>query len=144
MKGFICTALVLTGLVGAAAVTTAHAQVSEPMRFTTSFSFVVGHTQFKPGTYTVSPLDDNNLGVLRVTDGRQTAFITVIPEGAKANEPSDNELTFSRLGDRYYLSEIWDSLDQSAVEPAQWVKDEQKEPHREVAETMHVPFIKIS
>jgi hypothetical protein len=144
MKGFICTALVLTGLMGFAAVDTVHAQVTQRMRFTTSFSFIVGHTQFAPGTYTVSPIDDNNLGVMRVTNGRTTAFFTVIPEGTNANEPKDNELTFSRLGDRYYLSEIFDSIDNSAVEPAQWAADEHKEPHRQVAEVLHVPFIKIS
>jgi hypothetical protein len=144
MKGFISTALVITGLIGTTAVSTAHAQVTERMRFTTSFPFTVGKTQFAPGNYTVSPLDDTNNGVLRVTNGHKTAFVTVIPEGVKASEPNDNELTFSRVGDRYYLSEIWDVVDQSAVEPAQWVADEHKEPHRQVAEAIKVPFSKIS
>jgi len=144
MKGFICTALVVTGLIGAAAVNTAHAQVTERMRFATSFPFVVGHKEMPAGHYIVSPLDDNNLSVLRVTNGRDTAFVTVIPEGVKANEPSDNELTFTHYGNQYYLSEIWDALDDSAVAPAQWVADERKEPQRKVAERVTVPFEKMS
>jgi hypothetical protein len=144
MKGFIATALVITGLIGFVAIDTAHAQVTERMRFTTSFPFVIGKTQFGPGTYTVSPIDDNDLNVLRVTNGHQTAFFTVISEGVKVNEPTDNELTFVRFGERYYLSEIWDALDDAAVSPATFVSDERKEPHRTVAERITIPFTKIS
>ena len=144
MKGFIATALLITGLIGVFAVSTAHAQMTERMRFTTSFPFTIGKTQFTPGTYTVGPIDDNQLEVLRITNGHQTVFFTTIAEGVKANEPRDNELTFVRYGDRYYLEDIWDVADGSDLAPATFVADQHKEPHRTVAERITIPFSKIS
>jgi hypothetical protein len=145
MKGLICTALVLTGLIGVIAVNNAQAQLVERLRFTTSFPFTVGNTNFPAGNYLIGPADDNNDGVLRISGGHLAAFMTVIPDGAKANEPKDNELTFERLGDHYVLAQIWDASDQTATEPAQFAAEMRHEqPRGKVAERITVPFIKVS
>ena len=117
IKGLIYTALAVTGFTCVVAVSTAQAQLAERLRFTTSFPFTVGTTRFAPGDYTVQPADDNNMEVLRISNGHTAAFIVVIPEGIPRDKPRDNELTFVRVGDHYMLEQIWDASDQSAMEP---------------------------
>src|SRR5262249_53273418 len=115
-------------------------------QFTTSFSFAVGTTHFAPGTYTVQPADDYNLGTLKISNGRKAAIMMVIPKGIPANEPKDNELTFERFGDGdgYVLTQIWDATDQSAMEPSTTAALLKHEPRTKVAERLTVPFIKVS
>jgi hypothetical protein len=145
MKGLMATALAMTGLIGVVAVSTVHAQLVERLRFTTSFPFTIGNTNFPAGSYLIGPADDNNDGVLRVSGGRLAAFMTVIPDGVKANEPKDNELTFERLGDHYVLAQIWDASEQTATEPAQFAAElRHEQPRNKVAERITVPFIKVS
>jgi hypothetical protein len=146
MKGFLYTALFTTALIGFVAVSSAQAQLPERLQFTTSFGFTVGSTHFTPGTYTVAPEDDNNLGVLRISNrnGRQAAIMMVVPEGIPSSEPKDNELTFERFGDTYILTQIWDATDQSAMEPTTTEQLLRHEPRARVAERLTVPFIKVS
>ena len=147
MKGLIyTTAIAITGLIGIVFVNTAHAQLTERLRFTTSFSFNVGNTHFAPGSYLVGPADDNNDGVLRISNGRQAAFMVIVPEGHPNGEPKDNELTFERFGDSYVLTQIWDSVDQTASEPstvAEMRRHEDKNKGK-VAERITIPFVKMS
>jgi hypothetical protein len=144
MKGLIYTALAVTGLIGVVAVSTAHAQLDERLRFTTSFPFTVGDTHFPAGSYLVGPAADTNDGVLRISNGRQAAFMVVIPDGTPRDEPKDNELTFERLGDGYVLTQIWDANEQSAVEPSTTAAAFRHEPRGKVAERVMVPYIKVS
>jgi hypothetical protein len=145
MKGLIYTALAVTGFIGVIAVQSAQAQLEERLRFTTSFSFTVGQTHFAPGSYLISPADDNNDGVLKIEGGRQMAFMTIIPDGVRNDDPKDNELTFEKIGDTFVLARIWDAADQTASEPAQTAALlEHHEPKNKVAERVTVPFIKVS
>lgn len=145
MKGLIYTALAVTGFIGVIAVQSAQAQLEERMRFTTSFPFAIGGTHFAPGTYLVGPADDNNDGVLKIEGNRKMAFMTIIPDGVRNDDPKDNELTFEKVGDTYVLARIWDATDQTASEPAQTAALlEHREPKNKVAERINVPFIKMS
>lgn len=146
MKGLIYTALAVTGFIGVVAVQVAQAQLEEKMRFTTDFAFSVGNTHFAPGTYLVGPADDNNDGVLKIEGGRHMAFMTIIPDGVRNDDPKDNELTFEKIGDTYVLARIWDATDQTASEPAQTAAllEHHKESRSKVAERITVPFIKLS
>jgi|SRR5689334_12922999 hypothetical protein len=145
MKGLIFSALAITGFIGIIAVQSAQAQLEEKLRFTTSFPFTVGQTHFVAGSYLISPADDNNDGILKIEGQRKMAFMTIIPDGARSNEPKDNELTFEKIGDTYMLARIWDASDQTASEPSQTAKLlEHREPKSKVAERITVPFIKVS
>jgi hypothetical protein len=144
MKGFIYTALAVTGFIGCFAISTAHAQLAERLRFSTSFPFSIGNSHFPPGNYTVEPADDRDMGVLKISNDTKSALIVVIPEGIPHNKPADNELTFVRLGDHYVLEQIWDASDQSAMEPTLTAAELRQEPHNAVAERVAVPFTKIS
>lgn len=145
MKGLIYTALAVTGFIGIVAVQSAQAQLEERLRFTTSFPFTVGQTHFAPGSYLISQADDNNDGILKIEGQRKMAFMTIIPDGVRNDEPKDNELTFEKIGDTYMLARIWDATDQTASEPAQVVNLlEHREPKNKVAERINVPFIKVS
>jgi hypothetical protein len=146
MKALIytTTAIAVTGLVGVLFAGSAHAQLPERLQFDTSFSFNVGNTHFGPGHYLIGPADDNNDGVLRISNGRQAAFMVIVPEGVPANEPKDNELTFERFGDSYVLTQIWDATDQLASEPSTVAEMRRHEPQHKLAERITVPFVKMS
>ena len=144
MKGLIYSAVAITSLVGLA-VNTVQAQIEERLRFTTSFSFMVGDTHFAPGNYLIGPADDNNDGVLRITGSRQMAFLTVIPDGLRRDDPKDNELTFEKVGGEYVLTRIYDATENSAVESARAAELLRHAEHpNKVAERVMVPFIKVS
>jgi hypothetical protein len=54
----------------------------------------------------VSDDTNPNLLVVRSTDGRTAAFFQT--EDAQANEtPRQTELVFNKIGDSYFLSQIW-------------------------------------
>jgi len=74
------------------------------------FAFIVGEKTFPAGKYTLKRADDTNPGVLEIQNdsGRGTIFFDV--ETAQTNEnPRQTKLVFEKIGDQYFLSEIWAS-----------------------------------
>jgi hypothetical protein len=74
------------------------------------FAFIVGEKTFPAGKYTLKRAGDTNPGVLEIRNdnGRGTIFFDV--ETAQANEnPRQTKLVFEKIGDQYFLSEIWAS-----------------------------------
>jgi hypothetical protein len=71
------------------------------------FAFIVGEKTFSAGKYTLKRADDTSPGVLEI-QGRRTIFFEA--ETAQANEyPRQTNLVFDKIGDQYFLSEIWAS-----------------------------------
>lgn len=71
-------------------------------------SFIVKDKTLPAGKYTVKRLSDTQPNVLEIRsdDGRNA--VTFEAETAQANQiPSKAELVFNKLGDQYFLSEIW-------------------------------------
>ena|ERR1700733_8695791 len=70
------------------------------------FQFVVGGKTLPAGTYTVSRLGDDPLGVLRLTSDNSTASVFVLP--LSIAKPSSDKLNvgFERVGASYLLSSI--------------------------------------
>ncbi len=74
------------------------------------FAFIVGEKTFPAGKYTLKRADDTNPGVLEIRNdkGRGASFFEA--ETAQANEyPRQTNLVFEKIGDQYFLSEIWAS-----------------------------------
>jgi len=74
------------------------------------FTFIVGEKTFPAGKYTLKRVDDTNPAVLEISNekGRKTIFFEA--ETAEANEyPRQTNLVFDKIGDQYFLSEIWAS-----------------------------------
>jgi hypothetical protein len=114
MKSVVRAALTVASiiLVGAA---TAHAQLSEPLTFTTTFSFTAGNTVFPAGHYTVQSVADDPLAV-ELSDGRVGAFLELDAAPLTKSEPVKDEVVFNRYGQNYVLSEIWDAETMSGLQ----------------------------
>jgi hypothetical protein len=72
------------------------------------FAFIVGEKTFPAGKYTLKRADDTNPGILEIRNdnGRGTSFFDA--ENAQSNEnPRQTKLVFEKIGDQYFLSEIW-------------------------------------
>src|SRR5258706_7466395 len=74
------------------------------------FAFIVGEQTFPAGKYTLKRADDTTRGVLEIRNdkGRGTIFFDVETAQAKEN-PRQTNLVFDKIGDQYFLSEIWAS-----------------------------------
>jgi hypothetical protein len=74
------------------------------------FAFIVGKNTFPAGKYTLKRADDTNPGVLEIRNDKGRGTIFFEAETAQANEyPRQTNLVFEKIGDQYFLSEIWAS-----------------------------------
>ena len=129
MKAWIRTTIFALGMIGAVAVGTAQAQLTDPIRFTTTFPFAVGHVTLPAGSYTVRPLDDM-LGVMAISNGRRTEFFDTMDAGVRNPAKVKDEVVFRKTGDQYVLSEILDASDRGGVEIPKTAAAEPRRNHR--------------
>jgi len=106
MKILFRSALVASGLVIASA-GAAHAQITTPIRFTTSFAFMVGHTSMPAGSYTLAPVGNDD-SLMQLSDGHHAVFVMTERDSPKV-APRQDEVMFARNGDTYTLREVWDA-----------------------------------
>ena len=73
-------------------------------------AFTVKDTTLPPGKYTVKRLDDNEPQVLEIRSANGRTAVIFEAENAQANQiPRNPELVFDKVGDQYFLSQIWSS-----------------------------------
>jgi len=112
----------LAGIVIAGALATvfgaarADAQITETLKFTTTFPFTIGHMSFPAGTYTIRPAELET-AVMEISNGLTTKFLPVEPTGERLNDRSPDEIIFKKQGDTYVLSRVWDAAEHAGVEP---------------------------
>lgn len=108
---FISTLLILVLLTAGGAIR-ANAQALEQgtIEADVPFAFIVGGKTFSAGKYTLRRADDTNPGVLEISNdkGRGTIFFEAQTAQAK-DYPRQTNLIFDKIGDQYFLSEIWAS-----------------------------------
>ena len=69
------------------------------------FDFVVGNTVYSAGTYTIGPATQSSNALL--LDGADTRAI-VMPYQCSLALPSETtKLVFERMGDTYFLRQVW-------------------------------------
>ena len=109
MKKIVFTLLALTALL-AIGVKSASAQVIDGLEFNVPFDFTVADKSFPAGTYIVSPLGNYSEGVfaLRDLDSKRES-IFMVENSEKATIPNKSELIFEKVGDHYFLSEIYEA-----------------------------------
>jgi hypothetical protein len=110
MKKYLVSMLAILCFLAGSGVGTSSAQIDsgETIDATIPFTFVVGNQTLPAGKYTIKVSDDSNLNLLvvRSTDGRAAAFFET--QDVQANEtPRQTELVFNKIGDSYFLSQIW-------------------------------------
>jgi hypothetical protein len=71
------------------------------------FDFMVGNEVLPAGEYLVTPQGSANQAILIRSTDSKNAVMTVTSRCASANPSKDTKLVFHRLGDRYFLSQVW-------------------------------------
>lgn len=110
MKKYLISGLAILCLLAGSGVVTTSAQIDgdNTIEAAIPYAFVVGNQTLPAGKYTIKVADDNNLNlfVVRSTDGRTAEFFQT--HDVQANQtPRQTELVFNKIGDTYFLSQIW-------------------------------------
>jgi len=94
----------------------AHAQVVDAIEADIPFSFTVLNTTLPAGRYTVERVYtvDPNVMEIRGSDAHSTAFV-IVENAEIARAPERAELIFDRVGDQYFLSEIFEGGSNAGV-----------------------------
>ena len=85
------------------------------------FAFMVGDTRLPAGKYNIKTLDENAPSILEISsvDGRTSvAFDTENATTRSDRSAKTTELVFDKVGDRYFLSQVWVSGSNSGSELA--------------------------
>lgn len=98
-------------------VAVAHAQWTEPVEFTTSFPFSVGHTKLPAGRYELRrDEDDPALYLIKSRDQRQAATFFAVEPATLRKAPDKSEIVFLNDGEGYVLEAVWDEGSTNGVE----------------------------
>ena len=112
------TLLIVCLLAGVGAVTT-KAQIDSDMSIEADIphAFVVRDKTLPAGKYTVKVLDDTSLNLFEIRSSNRRTAVTFETENVQAERtPRQTELVFNKIGDQYFLSQIWVSWSNSGVQ----------------------------
>jgi hypothetical protein len=108
MTSVSCRVMVFTAVATVAGVTLAHAQVSDPVEFTTSFAFTVGNTTMPPGSYRITRDTDNGT-VYRIDEPKKhIGTLFEVEPTSMTKPPAKTEVVFKRYGQGYVLKSVWE------------------------------------
>ena len=116
MKTLMGRGLVVVGLLAGAGVSPASAQIDEPLRFKTTFPFMVGTKMLPAGSYTIGPTRGDDLTVLTVRGEKVSAMLSTENAPLPRTDPKHSEVIFDKSGDHYVLTEVWDESSRQGVE----------------------------
>ena len=105
--------------VGGSIVANAHIDSVLRIEANVPFAFSVGDTTLPAGKYEIKMLDDRtpNLLILRSADGDTSVIFGTENAQRRDNQPAQKtELVFNKVGDKYFLSQIWVSGSSSGSE----------------------------
>jgi hypothetical protein len=85
------------------------AQVVDTIVADIPFGFNVSDTTLPAGTYTIRRLDSSDPGIMEITstDGAEKR-IFLVGSAQSSKMPDQSKLIFDRVGDQYFLSEIFE------------------------------------
>ena len=107
--GKLCLTLCLL-VAGGGVVANAQVDSVPQIEANISFAFRVGDTKLPAGKYEIRSLDDNSPNVLELqsADGRTAVvFDTENAETRGDQIANKTQLVFNKVGDQYFLSQIW-------------------------------------
>ena len=121
MKSIVRSSLIAALLVpGLPAI--ARAQMFDPIRFTTTFSFQAGQRLMPPGTYLLEPLESANAGNLFTLENRATRQVTFMIGDGLGASPDPKAVSaevifaFDHAAGHYVLCQVWDTSEQSGLQ----------------------------
>jgi hypothetical protein len=123
---------VIVALALASAAASAKAQSANKVVADIPFEFSVGYKAMPAGEYSVKAITSAGGGLLiQSTDGKIAALR--LSDETNRNKASHARLVFHRYGDRYFLAEVWNGIDNTG---RQLVKSqEERAIQRELAST---------
>jgi hypothetical protein len=118
MKSVTYRVMLFTAAATLSGAALAHAQVSDPVEFTTSFPFTVGNTTMPAGSYEIRR-DTDNGSVYRIESSKQHIGTLFEVQPASMNTPpAKTEVVFKRYGSGYVLKSVWEEGSSEGVETA--------------------------
>jgi hypothetical protein len=118
MKSVTYRVMLFTAAATLSGAALAHAQVTDPVEFTTSFPFTVGNTTMPAGSYEIRR-DTDNGSVYRIESAKKHigTLFEVEPTSMKT-PPAKTEVVFKRYGQGYVLKSVWEEGSSEGVETA--------------------------
>lgn len=108
MKSAIQKVMLFTAVATVSGAGLAHAQVTDPVEFTTSFPFTVGNTTMPAGSYEIRR-DTDNGAVYRIQSNKKHIGTLFEVEGTSVTSPpKQTEVIFKRYGNGYVLKSVWE------------------------------------
>jgi hypothetical protein len=110
MKKQIMRNTAILGLFFMLAIFSVKAQTPGRVEVKIPFDFSAGKANLKAGTYVIRRTSENALAI-RSVDGKTTALVNApLTIGSRDSKPGER-LVFNQYGDRYFLSQVWLSVD---------------------------------
>jgi hypothetical protein len=115
-SSFVHRVMVFTAAATVSSAALAHAQVSDPIEFTTAFPFTVGNTSMPAGAYEIRRDTDNGT-VYRIESSKQHIGTLFEVEPTTVNKaPAKSEVVFKRYGEGYVLKSVWEEGSSEGVQ----------------------------
>jgi hypothetical protein len=111
MKKQIVTGVALLSLILVTA-GGAYAQLADPARAEVPFAFVVSNRLLPAGEYSVT---QSGRGVLKI-EGANRAVLALAWYAQSKTVAGEAKLVFDRIGDHYFLSQIWEPRNDAGVQ----------------------------
>jgi hypothetical protein len=116
MKSVAHRVMLFTAAATVSGAALAHAQVSDPVEFTTSFAFTVGNTTMPPGSYEIRRDTDNGT-VYRIESAKKhIGTLFEVEPTSMNNPPAKSEVVFKRYGSGYVLKSVWEQGSSEGVQ----------------------------
>lgn len=110
MKNQIYRIAAILGIFLGLAVAGVQAQTPSRVEVNIPFEFSAGKTTLKPGVYTVKRMS-GNLVTLRNVEDKSSVILNAPVNLSSTNVEAVERLVFNKYGDRYFLTQIWLTVD---------------------------------
>jgi len=112
LKGFtMLMAIVVLAL--ATAVASANAQSANKVVADIPFEFSVGYKTLPAGEYAVKTITSAGNALMIQSADRNTSALRLSDETERMKNKTHARLVFHRYGERYFLAEVWNGIDQT-------------------------------
>jgi hypothetical protein len=110
MKNLAFRIAAILGIFLGLAVAGVQAQTPSRVEVNIPFEFSAGKTTLQPGVYTVKRMS-GNLVTLRNVDNKSSVILNAPVNLSSTNVAAKERLVFNKDGDRYFLAQIWLTVD---------------------------------
>jgi hypothetical protein len=121
MKSVTHRIMLFTAVATVSGAALAHAQVIDPVEFTTPFAFTVGNTTMPAGSYEIRRDIDNGT-VYRIESQKSKQHIGTLfeVENTSMNKaPAKSEVVFKHYGQGYVLKSVWEEGSSEGIQTVQ-------------------------